>query len=171
MTVLLTGIAGTGKSTLTKNLNDKGIQAIDLHDIPGVFVWKNITTRETIEYHPSNPHTWFETADRVCDIERLEQVMNENPTAIFAGSTGGSNLREFLSKFDTVILLQCNPETIRHRMKTRTNKSGFGKTKEEQDDNIDWQREFDSELLSLGAIPVNTEGVIDDVIQKITSLI
>jgi broad-specificity NMP kinase len=34
MKVLITGIAGTGKSTIIKELNKKGIDAIDLHDVP-----------------------------------------------------------------------------------------------------------------------------------------
>jgi hypothetical protein len=56
-------------------------------------------------------------------------------------------------------------------MQTRTNKSGYGKTKAEQDDNIEWQKEFDPLLLSEGAIPVSTEGNIDDVVDRIIALI
>ena len=56
-------------------------------------------------------------------------------------------------------------------MKTRVNKSGYGKTATEQEDNIDWQKEFDPEVLSYGAIPVDTSGNLDDVVDKIIDLI
>jgi hypothetical protein len=56
-------------------------------------------------------------------------------------------------------------------METRTNKSGFGKTKAEQADNLEWQKEYDPELISYGAIPVSTEGDLNDVADRVVKLI
>jgi dephospho-CoA kinase len=170
MKILLTGIAGAGKSTLVKALNHRDIKAIDLHDIPGVFFWKKKDTGEIMQYSPVRSREWFDTVDRICDIKKLQNILEQNPNTIMAGSTGSGNQKEFLSLFDKIILLQCDPETIIHRMKTRTNKSGYGKKQEEQDDNIALQEEFDSRLLFFGAIPVNTKGEIDDVVQKIIEI-
>ena len=67
--------------------------------------------------------------------------------------------------------MQSNPETLIHRMQTRVNKSGYGKTEAEQEDNIEWQKEYDPLLISLGAIPVNTAKDLDSVVDKIIEII
>lgn len=171
MKVLLTGVAGTGKSTIIKALNEKGIVSIDLHDVPGLFFWQNKETREKVEYSPVQSREWFDTVDRLCDISRLKEIVDQYKNIIMAGTTSGSNQREFLSLFDKVILLQCNPKTLIYRMKTRINKSGYGKMKAEQEDNIEWQKEFEPLILSQGAIPVSTEENLDDVVDRIIHII
>jgi len=171
MKVLITGIAGTGKSTIVKELNKKGIAAIDLHNVPGLFFWQDKETKKAVEYAPVRSKEWFDIVDRLCDIEKVEEIFAEQPGIVMAGSTSGSNQKEFFSLFDKIILLQNNPETLVHRMQTRTNKSGYGKTEAEQEDNIEWQKEYDPLLLSLGAIPVNTEGDLDSVVDKIIEII
>ncbi len=170
MKILITGIAGTGKSTLVKALNERGVVAIDLHDVPDLFFWQNKETKEKIEYSPVHSREWFDTVDRLCDTNKLKEILSQYTDIVMAGTISGSNQKEFLSLFDKIILLQSNPETLVHRMKTRIDKSGYGKTKAEQEDNIEWQKEFDTQILSYGAIPINTEGKIDAVVQKIIKI-
>lgn len=170
MKILLTGIAGTGKSTIIRALTERGITAIDLHDIPGLFFWQHKETGEKVPYSPVHSREWFDTVDRLCDIPKLKEILSEHETIVAAGTTSGSNQKEFLDLFDKVILLQAKPETLIHRMQTRTNKSGYGKTKAEQEDNIEWQKEFDPLLISLSAQPVSTEKTLDAVIAEIMML-
>src|SRR6266481_7275258 len=157
MKILLTGIAGTGKSTITKALSERGITAIDLHDLPNPFLWQDKITKEKIEYTPGRPKEWFNNVDRLCNIDKLKEILLQYSNVLMAGTTSGSNQKEFLSLFDKVILLQADSEILVRRMQTRTNKSGYGKSKGEQEDNIEWQKEYDLLLLSLGAIPVDTK--------------
>jgi len=172
MKTLLTGIAGTGKSTIVKALNERGIPSIDLHEEkPDLFFWQNKTTKEKIEYAPIHSREWFDTVDRICDIGRLKEMLNQYNDIVMAGTTSGGDQKEFLSLFDKIILLQADPETIVYRMQTRINKSGYGKTKAEQEDNIKWQKEYDSLLISLHAIPVNTKGSLTEVVDRILELI
>lgn len=56
-------------------------------------------------------------------------------------------------------------------MQTRANKSGYGKTKAEQEDNVEWQKEYDPLLISYVAIPVNTAGSLDEVTDEIIKVI
>jgi len=171
MKTLLTGIAGTGKSTIVKALNEKGIAAMDLHDVPGLFFWQDKKTGEKVEYTPGRSKEWFETVDRLCDTDRLKTMLGQYDDIVMAGTTSGSNQNDFLSLFDKIILLQADAQTLVQRMQTRTNKSGYGKSKGEQEDNIEWQKEYDPLLISLGAIPVSTEGNLDAVVSKIIEVI
>ena len=170
MKVLITGIAGTGKSTIIKELNKRGIATIDLHDIPDLFFWQNRLTKIRVEYKPVHEKDWFDTVDRICDIDKLKGLFIQYADVVMAGTTSGGNQKEFLSFFDRIILLQADPQTIIHRMQTRINKSGYGKTKAEQEDNIEWQKEYDPLLISLGAIPVNTEGNLEGTVDKIIKI-
>ena len=169
MKILLTGIAGTGKSTISKALAERGIRAIDLHDVPDLFFWQDKKTKEKVEYAPVHDKGWFDTVDRVCDIEKLKGIFDQYD--VMAGTTSGGNQKEFLALFDKIILLQADPETLVHRMQTRTNKSGYGKTQAEQEDNIEWQKEYDPLLISLGAIPVSTKGNLDEVVDRIIKIL
>jgi len=118
MKILITGIAGTGKSTIAKALNGKGIEAVDLHDVPGVFFWQDKKTGVAIEYAPVHSKDWFDTVDRLCDIKKVKEMFEQNPAVVMVGSTSGSNQNEFFSLFDKIILLQSNPDTLVHRMQT-----------------------------------------------------
>lgn len=169
MKTLLTGIAGTGKSTIAKALAAKGIRAIDLHDVPDLFFWQDKKTKEKVEYTPVHDKEWFNTVDRVCNIEKLKKMFDQYD--VMAGSTNGGNQKEFLALFDKIILLQADAETLVHRMQTRTNKSGYGKTQAEQEDNIEWQKEYDPMLISLGAIPVSTKGNLSEVVNRIIKIV
>ncbi|HEY0220811.1 MAG TPA: AAA family ATPase [Candidatus Paceibacterota bacterium] len=172
MKFLLTGVAGTGKSTIVKALNEKEIFSIDLHDVPGLFFWQDKNTKQKVEYSPVQSREWFDTVDRLCDIDRLKDMLDQYENIVMAGTiSSDDDQKEFLSLFDKVVLLQCNPKTLVHRMETRTNKSGYGKTKAEQEDSIEWQKEFEPAILSLGAIGVNTEGSLNDVVDKIIAII
>lgn len=170
MKILITGIAGTGKSTIIKALNERRIIAIDLHDIPDLFFWQNKETGEKIDYAPIQSLEWFNSIDRFCDIDMLNGILNQYDNVVVAGTTSG-NQKDFLSLFDKIILLQCEPQILTQRLKIRTNKSEYGKTKAEQEDNIEWQKEFDPLLISQGAIPVNTEGNLDGILSRIIEII
>ena len=169
MKILLTGVAGTGKSSITRELNKRGIAAIDLHGVKGLLYWRDKKTKERVPYSPGRPPEWFQSVERLCDIDMLKQMLAEHEDIFMAGTAGG-NEDEYYPLFDKVILLQCDPQTLIHRMETRTNTSGFGKTKSEQDGTIEWQKSFDPHALSRGAIPVNTFGDIDSVVDKILEI-
>ncbi len=171
MKILLTGIAATGKSTIINALTQRGIDSLDLHEIPNLFFWQNKQTKEKVEYSPINSKEWFNSFERICDIKMLKEILARHNNIIVAGTTSEDDPNNFLSCFDKIILLQAKPETIIYRMKTRNNKSGYGKTEAEQEDNIKWQKEFDLKILSFGAFPLTTEGDLDSTISKIIDLI
>ena len=168
MKTLITGVAGTGKSTIIKALQERGITAVDLHDVLDLFYWQDKTTKEKVEYKPVSSRDWFDTVDRFCDISKLQEILSAHDDIVVAGTASG-NQSEILALFDKIIILQCDPKILVHRMETRVNKSGFGKTKAEQEDNIEWQKEFDPQLISLGAVSISSECTLDEAVEKIIS--
>lgn len=165
MKILITGVAGTGKSTISKELKKRGINAIDFSDIPDLCSWRDKTTKKEVKYLPPiEDRKWFDSNERICDLNKLKNILDKYKDIIIAGIASG-NQTEYLKFFDKVLLLQCNPETFINRMNNRV--PIFGKTDAERNFVVDWQKELDPILLSYGAIPINTEGTIDPVMEKI----
>ena len=162
MKVFITGVAGTGKSTISKELNKRGVFSIDFSDHPEFRYWRDRTTKQKVEYAAANDKTWFDRNESVCDFDKLKEVLDQHENIVITGVATGT---EHLSLFDKVLLLQSSPETIIHRLETRDRV--FGKTKAEQDHVLEWQKEFDPELLAHGAISINTEESLSVVVDKV----
>lgn len=164
MKILITGISGTGKSTISNELKKRGFAAVDFSDIPDLRYWRTKATKEKVTYSPVRDETWFDLHERICDIERLRQILGQYEDVIISGLATG-NMDEVVPLFDRVVLLQCNPETFVHRMKTREHP--YGKTEAERNRMLEFQQTFEQKLLSLGAIPVSTEGTITDSVEAV----
>lgn len=165
MKILITGVAGTGKSTISKELQKRGINSIDFSDIPDLCSWRDKITKQEVKYSlPVEDGKWFDSNERICNLNKLKDILDKYEDIIITGIASG-NQTEYLKFFDKVLLLQCSPETFINRMKSRI--PIFGKTDAERNFVVDWQKELDPILLSYGAVPINTEGTIDSVMGKI----
>ena len=168
MKILITGVAGTGKSAISKALNEKGITSIDFSDVPNLCFWRDKTTKKKIEYSPVNDIKWLDSHERICDLKKLKEILVQHKDLVVTGIANG-NQTEYFNLFDKILFLQCSPETLIHRMQTR--KTLWGKTKAERDYTIKWQKDFDLQCLSNGLIPINTEGTLENVMDKVIAQI
>jgi dephospho-CoA kinase len=108
--ILLTGMSGTGKSTVIRELRARGYQAIDM-DEPG---WS--------EYGPDGDWVWRE--DRI----RARLSLEDGKVLFVSGCA--SNQGKFYSQFDEIILLSAPAAVIVERLTTRTN-NPYGKHPDE----------------------------------------
>ena len=168
MKVLITGVPGTGKSTISKALNERGVTSIDFSDVPDLCSWEDKITREKVLYTPTNDTKWLDLHERICDIEKLKGILTQYKNIVITGIANG-NQTEYFSLFDKIFLLQCSPETVIRRMQTRD--TLWGKTEAEREYTLRWQRDFDSLCASYRVIPISTEGALSDVMDKIIARI
>jgi dephospho-CoA kinase len=164
MKVLITGAPGTGKSTISKALNSRGIHSIDFSDISGLCFWRDRKTGEKIEYSPVNDIKWFEDKERICDKTKLQEVVDQYDDIVVTGVARDNQL-EYLDLFDKVLLLQCRPETFVQRMIER--EKPYGKTQAERDMVVEWQKKLDPQYIAHGAISINAEGTAEEVLERI----
>lgn len=105
--LLLTGMSGTGKSSVVQRLAALGYKAVDM-DEPG---WS--------EYDSDGEWVWRE--DRV---QELLSSLKDDEVLFVSGCA--INQRKFYSQFDSVILLSAPNDVIVERLTTRTN-NPYGK--------------------------------------------
>ncbi len=162
----ITGVSGTGKSAIVAELKRRGILAYDIDGVSDLCHWRNRETKEKAEYFTGIGKEWLEAHEWICDPEKLEKLLKEsNAGVIIAGIA--SNQKDFLHYFDKVFLLYCDEKTFLNRLATRNKGNQFAKDKSEQEHILSWYQDFQDEMLELGAIPINTEESIENVIQKI----
>jgi shikimate kinase len=108
--ILLTGMSGTGKSSVIAAVRARGYPAVDM-DEPG---WS--------EHAPDGDWIWRE--DRVREL--LEQ---EQGDALFLSGCA-TNQGQFYAQFDAIVLLSAPAAVLIERLTTRTN-NPYGKRPEE----------------------------------------
>ncbi len=166
--IFVTGIAGAGKSTLAKVLKERGFNTIDVDHIPNLCAWTNNKTGE--KAFATNPDNAFiDEHEYKCDMSALKSLMAEFQDDVFVFGSVGDN-SDFIPLFDTLVLLQCKPETVRHRLQSRET-NAFGKEGEVQSRMLEWKKIFDDLMLKAGAVPISTETEIEVVADKVTELI
>lgn len=121
--ILLTGMSGTGKSTVIAALAARGYAAVDL-DSDQYSEWVVVTQDE----HASSPvepgRDWVWRADRV------DQLLRTTEADWLFVSGCASNMGQFLPRFDHVVLLSAPTPVIVERLRTRTTNT-YGKQADE----------------------------------------
>lgn len=120
--VLITGMSGTGKSSVIQELAARGYRAYDL-DTPEWSQWVDVAASDTLT--PAEGKDWVWQEDRV---RRL--LSTPEGGTLFIGGCA-ENMGSFLPLIDTVILLSAPVETIMERLATRS-PNGYGSTSKER---------------------------------------
>ena len=111
--ILLTGMSGTGKSSLLAELEKRGFAVVDT-DYGGWSEWSDA----------EHGYVWRE--DRIAELLAREQ----GPTLYVSGTV--SNQGRFYPEFDAVVLLSAPAEVLLRRVATRPT-NDYGKSSEERD--------------------------------------
>lgn len=168
--IYVTGVSGTGKSTLAVEFQKRGYYSIDIDSVEGLCHWENKITKEKGHYYSGVGREFLETHNWVCDIEKLKEIFAEHQNENIFVFGILDNEDEFLPLFDKIFLLKISEKVALSRVDSRTNHD-FGKHESEKEWIKSWQKEFEDDLLSRGAIPINAEDPIEKVIDEILSKI
>lgn len=168
--IYITGVSGTGKTTLARELEKKGFYTISIDEIDNLCSWIHQETGQndggkeaemTIDF--IDKHHW------ICDIDYLKELLNKKVDVAFVLGKA-ANQDDFLYIFDKILLLQCSPETFCKRIENRTD-NNFGKDKKVQEQILRRYKPYAEKMLAKGAIPIGTdrpiEEVVDDVVRGI----
>jgi shikimate kinase len=122
--ILITGMSGTGKSTVVLDLQARGYKSIDL-DSDAFSIWVNV------EPDPDDPDNEVQPGkDWVWDERRVHALLDTRDAQYLFVSGCASNMSKFYQKFDHIILLTAPASTIAGRLRTRGGLA-YGHTPEE----------------------------------------
>lgn len=161
---LITGVAGTGKSSAAKELRRRGYAAYDTEEGFSYYVDKQ--TGERCAY-PSNPsEAWYMRHERVFDEKILNNLFKKHAGEDLFISSITANQKKFYPQFEKIFLLTAEDSLITHRLGTRTN-NYFGRNPLDLQRVISRHKDFDDELKAAGAVVIDASKPISEMVDQI----
>lgn len=148
--ILLTGMSGTGKSTVIAQLVKLGFKAIDL-DSEGLCEWDD-----------NGEELWLED-----QVQRL--LATDDGDALFLAGCAANQVK-FYGRFDHIVLLSAPAEVMAERLTTRTN-NPYGKHPSEAARILEQKDTIEPLLRQTATVEVDSSTPIEQVLAVILGLI
>jgi dephospho-CoA kinase len=162
--ILLTGMSGTGKSTLVRELAARGFKAIDA-DSDAYSEWVEVQSEpddagSTVE--PGRDWVWREG--------RIQQLLDTDDAPLLFLSGCAANMGQFLSRFDHIVLLGAPANIILQRLAERTTNS-YGKQPDEAARVLNLIETIEPRLRRIATAEIDTSAPLDDVLARLLRLV
>lgn len=165
--ILVTGMSGTGKSTVMCELAARGYKAVDL-DCDEFSQWVDVN--QTVNQTAVAPGTPVDAnRDWVWREDRVQALLSTEDADVLFVSGCAENMRRFLPQFDHVVLLSAPPETIVERLRARTD-NAYGKHPDEVARVLGLIGTVEPLLRRVAGHEINTAARLEDVVATLLSL-
>lgn len=159
--VLLTGMSGTGKSTVIAELAARGFKAVDA-DGDGLSETVRVAEDEPTGLDPGYDWVWRE--DRIRDL-----LASDDAEVLFLGGCS-PNQGRFYPQFDHVILLSAPADAIVARLASRTT-NPYGKRPEEVARTLALLRTVEPMLRDDADAEIDTSVPLNEVVATVLRLV
>lgn len=170
--IYITGISGSGKSTICKELKRRGYEAHDA-DGEGFNKWCDKETGKIAGEYDRNkvdPKEWDKkyswNTSRI-EVEKLAKSAI-NKLAFLCGVS--ANEEAVWDLFTKVICLSIDEATLRNRITTRTTNE-FGKEPYEFEIVLEWYKTYSGDYLKKGALLVDANRPLNQVVDEILKIV
>lgn len=154
--LLLTGMSGTGKSTVIGELAARGYKAVDA-DGERWSEWVKVDGNPT-GANPGCDWQWQE--------DRIERLLNTEDSEVLFVSGCAENMVKFYPRFDHIVLLSAPVPVIAERLAGRTN-NAYGKRREEADRVLEHVRNIEPKLRRAAGHEIDTSVPLKEVVHKV----
>ncbi|HEX8733236.1 MAG TPA: AAA family ATPase [Ktedonobacterales bacterium] len=158
--ILLTGMAGVGKSTVTGELAARGYHAVDA-DTEEYSEWAPIAGAGDAGPSPARPGM-----DWVWREDRVQALLAAEVAGTLFVSGCAENMRRFLPQFDRVILLSAPPEVMAVRLRERTT-NAYGKDPAEAARALELAESVEPLLRRIATDEIDTRAPLDEVVARV----
>ena len=155
--VLITGMSGTGKSTVTAELARQGHRAVDL-DSPAY--------SELVPAPPGEITGVGGGMDWVWNAEKVAALLDADSAEPLFLSGCSPNQGQFYPRLDRIILLTAPTGVIRDRLASRTT-NGFGKDPAELERTLALIAEIEPLLRRSADLVIDTSASLDEVVARV----
>lgn len=153
--ILITGMSGTGKSSVVLRLRELGYRAVDMDD-----GWPALV--ELVTDADGQPD-WIWREDVV------EEALSSDHDVVFIAGAA-TNQPRFYPRFDHIVLLSAPADVTMERLRTRTT-NPYGKRPEELALALHYKRTVEPAMRRSATIEIDTTAPLDDVVARIVSLL
>lgn len=163
MKILVTGRAGSGKTTLAAELASRGLAAYDGDTYPNLAYWRNLVTGQNLAKNfPADysveKYGWY------WDPAVMGRLLSSAADVILCGSA--DNMADFYPAFDKRFILNVEPWEQLHRLQNREH--GYAKDDPElQRKIVEEQAQLVANASQIGATLLNAQLPIDALADKI----
>ena len=164
-TFLVTGTAGTGKTTVLRKLSKQGISTIGIDEEAGLTTWVDKQTGEIAKPGVALTDSFLKTHDWGCNISQLRTLLDQiQRPVVICGSC--DNVAEVIALCEASFVLVCEPEVFLPRIEQRTDNE-YGKTETAKQQILGYYKAYRDECIHLGAAPVDASQPIETVVNEI----
>lgn len=161
--ILLTGMSGTGVSTVLGVLAAHGYKTVDA-DYDGFSEWVNVDDDSVVPGEPVEPgRDWVWRTDRIQEL-----LSTEDTEVLFLGGCS-PNMGQFLPQFDHVILFSAPPDVLVERLRTRAN-NPYGKEPEEVTRVLELIETVEPLLRRASDFEIDTSASLDEVVETVLTI-
>lgn len=165
----VTGISGSGKSTVCEALKHLGHVAIDA-DRDGFNRWVSRATGEIVVDPPYPvPPGWLGQFAWTIDVAQVASLADESTSHVTYLCGSVENEVDAWRYFDQVVCLVADDDTVRRRLATRTTNE-FGKHPDELTAVLGWNQGIEAIYRRLGAAIIDATRPLDDVVREVLAL-
>jgi shikimate kinase len=147
--ILITGMSGTGKSTILGELAARGQTTVDT-DYGG---WTERVGNE-----------WLWREDRIATL-----LSTDDAGVLFVSGTV-RNQSKFYGRFDHVVLLSAPAAVMSDRLRSRVN-NPYGKHPQELAEILDFKQTVEPALRRAADLEIDTTAPVDEVVRRILRLV
>lgn len=159
--VLITGMSGTGKSTVIQELAARGYKAVDT-DYDGYSELVDVPGDELTGVGRGQDWMWRE--------DRIQGLLSTEDADVLFISGCAPNQGKFHPQFDHIVLLSAPVEVIRQRLGERTN-NPYGKNPKELSRVLEHIERVEPLLRKAAGHEVRTDGPLSSVVEDVLRLV
>ena len=166
--ILITGVAGSGKSTISKTLNILGYEAYDIENINGLFAMYRKDTGELFKDYNDADLEKVKNADWLCDVKKLKELLEQQKEDLAFYCGIASNMDDIMPFFNKIIVLKISSDILDKRLLSREGTDEFANTKEGRQALLGWKDWWEEKMEKKGVIMINADGKPNEVVDMIT---
>ena len=167
--VWISGVSGSGKSTVCGILKGRGHVAVDA-DWEGYCRWVHRGSAEVLTDPPHVvPPGWLERFGWMIDVGRVQSLAAASAESVAFLGVHAENAADIAPHADRIVCLAIDEGTLRHRLQTRTS-NDFGKNPDELAAAVARHHEIEAELDAMGAVTIDSTRPLDEVVRDVLAI-
>lgn len=167
---IVTGISGSGKTTVARHLLDRGRVAFDSKLNPDLYQFID-SKGDRAETVVLDNEAWRSKYKWSLNEKKLNELLLKHDNASEVFLCGRANLFQYWNRADKVFLLKVDKHTLKKRLNDESRDNLFAKDTKTQDTLLGDLDFVQNKIIEKGGVPIDAivsiEGVVDQILDQV----